>query len=498
MSSPRLVLPATLVVLLAGCTAPIDGEPGGGGDGPSDDPDASLDPASLEHGLRGEYFRRHGALAVDRVDPVLDLVWGEDEPAPGAGRDRVSVRWTGFLEVPAAGRYRFATSNDDGVRVFIDDEPVIDDWRFHFPERHEGELDLPAGFVPLRVEYFEVDLHAELRLFWSAEEIGIAEEIVPTERLRAAPRATGAPAPHPPYANPVVGFDCPDPGVMTGDDGFRMVCTGGRFRIRRSADLVLWDDSEDFILPDGKPSWAANGSRNWAPELHRVGDRWIAYYTTVNAANVLSIGAAWAPSIDGPYTDRGGPLVEHPLGVIDASYFRDRDGRHYLTYKIDGNSQGQATPIFLRELAADGLSFAAGSTQVELLRNQPGTWEGGVVEAQWLIERGGTYYLFYSGNVYDHRYRTGVARAAAVTGPYEKHGAPILGNNERWVGPGHGSVVPLGDRDYFVYHAWDNDGTGKNGPGGRKVLVDAIAWQGGWPRIHDGTPSRSLQVWPGD
>ncbi|HEU5061413.1 MAG TPA: family 43 glycosylhydrolase, partial [Kofleriaceae bacterium] len=399
-------------------------------------------------------------------------------------------------EVPAAGVYTFATVADDGVRLWVDDQRVLDDWTFHAATRVEGSAELAAGFVPIRLEYFDAGLFAEVSLRWLPP--GAAgEEVVPGERLRAL--ASGGEAPKPPYINPVVPFDCPDPGVVeVRGGGFAMVCTGGRFPVRRSADLVLWEDSGAAVLPDGKPAWAANGFRNWAPEIHRVGGGYVAYYTSVNGADVLSVGAASAPDPFGTWTDRGAPLVEAAVGVIDASHFEDGDGKHYLLYKIDGNSQGQPTPIYLRELAADGLSFAAGSQPVELLRNDPSSWEGGVVEAPWLVRRRGTYYLFYSGNVYDHRYRTGVARSAALAGPYEKLGPPILGNNERWVGPGHGSIVALGDGDYFVYHAWPAAPGGVHDQAaGRHVLVDRIEWGAdGWPHIHDGTPSRTLQAWP--
>jgi len=109
------------------------------------------------------------------------------------------------------------------------------------------------------------------------------------------------------------------------------------------------------------------------------------------------------------------------------------------------------------------------------------------------------FYLFYSGNVYDARYRTGVARASAVTGPYTKRADPILKNDAAWVGPGHGSVVSVGTRRYFVYHAWHNNGAGGNDTSrGRKVLVDEITFANGWPVINDGTPSSGLVPWPGE
>lgn len=168
----------------------------------------------------------------------------------------------------------------------------------------------------------------------------------------------------------------------------------------------------------------------------------------------------------------------------------------FLVYKIDGNSKGQPTPMYTRQLAADGLGFAGDPAQVRI--NEGNTWEGGVVEAPWMIKRGGYFYLFYSGNVYDHRYRTGVARGTSILGPFEKHGAEILTNNEAWVGPGHGSIVQVNGLDYFVYHAWHNAGDGtQDGDKGRQVLVDRIDYEADWPRIHDGTPSRSPQMWPG-
>jgi hypothetical protein len=479
-----------LLALVAACSSPA-GEAGGDAGG-TDTPDA----APPEPGFRAEYFDRYRVLAASAVEPAVDHAWGDGAPAAGVGADRFSARFTATLEVPAAGTYTFATVGDDGVRLRVGDALVIDDWRPHFPERHEGAVELPAGPVPIVLEYFEIDLTAELRLTWTPP--GGAEALLDAAHVVTAPG--GGAAPKPPYANPVVPFDCPDPGVVaTGEPPvYYALCTGGSFPIRRSHDLVLWEDTGAVVLPDGKPAWAANGFRNWAPEMHAIDGRFVVYYTAANGANVLSIGAAVADTPTGPFTDLGAPLVEHPQGVIDATLARDADGTPYLVYKIDGNAHGAPTPILLRRLSPDGLSFAPDAAEVELLRNAPATWEGGVVEAPWIVHHDGTYFLFYSGNVYDHRYRTGVARATSITGPYEKLGPPVLGNDATWVGPGHGSVVAAGDRLYFVYHAWHAAGDVHDGARGRVILVDEITFVDGWPRIHDGTPSEGLRPWPGE
>src|SRR5690606_16386125 len=112
-----------------------------GGNAPSS---VDATPAELDHGLRAAYFKMYDEKVVERIDPAIDMAWADGELAPGTGSDRVSVRWTGFLDVETAGQYTLVTSNDDGVRVYVDGQLVIDDWRFHYPERHETTVDLKA------------------------------------------------------------------------------------------------------------------------------------------------------------------------------------------------------------------------------------------------------------------------------------------------------------------------------------------------------------------
>ncbi|MBX7084072.1 MAG: family 43 glycosylhydrolase [Nannocystaceae bacterium] len=466
-----------------------------------DDGSTGAPPPEPVPGLFAEYFVDFHDAVFGEVQPGVAFDWQDGAPAPGVPADRFSVRWHGWLTAPSSGRWTLATDADDGVRIVVDGTVVLSDWVPHPVTHTEVALALQADVaVPITVEYFELGQSATVTLSWRAP--GGELEPIPTSALTTLPSPSGLPGPKPPYLNPVVGFDCPDPGVLALPPGdapqYAMVCTGGSFPIRSSRDLVAWSDTGVALLPAGQPAWAANGWRNWAPELHRQGDRLLAYFTSVDASDTLCIGALWADALQGPWQESPAPLLQDPLGVIDATWVHD-GAQPWLVYKIDGNAVGAPTPILARALTDDGLAFAPGSSPTQLLVNDPGSWEGGVVEAPWLVQRDGQWFLFYSGNVYDHRYRTGVARAASLLGPYEKHGAPILGNNERWVGPGHGSVVTVGSFDYFVYHAWSNAGDGSHdAAAGRQVLVDRIAWQDGWPVIGDGTPSRSWQPWPGE
>lgn len=91
---------------------------------------------------------------------------------------------------------------------------------------------------------------------------------------------------------------------------------------------MRWVDTGSSILPSGKAPWSANRERNWAPEIHRVGSRFVAYFTAVNANDALAIGVASADTPRGPWTVESTPLVDDPTpGVIDATAFEDDDGR---------------------------------------------------------------------------------------------------------------------------------------------------------------------------
>ena len=75
----------------------------------------------------------------------------------------------------------------------------------------------------------------------------------------------------------------------------------------------------------------------------------------------LSVGVATGPSPTGPFRDLGAPLVHTPgMGNIDASFFRDTDGKDYLIWKRDGNGATPPvpTPVFVQRIIHGGLLLA--------------------------------------------------------------------------------------------------------------------------------------------
>lgn len=117
---------------------------------------------------RGEYFPNRflsGAPLVVRNDRAIDFDWSFRSPAPGIGTEDYSVRWTRRIDF-AAGTYRFFTRSDDGIRVFIDGDRIIDEWRdmsgntTYSAERHL------SGSREIRVEYYQNRGPAFVYFWW--------------------------------------------------------------------------------------------------------------------------------------------------------------------------------------------------------------------------------------------------------------------------------------------------------------------------------------------
>ncbi len=149
-------------------------------------------PAPGGAGVLGEYYDNDnftGAL-IQRVDATIDFDWVLGAPFPSMGTNEFSIRWTGWVTPAFSQTYTFYTVTDDGVRLWVNNQLVIDSWIDQAAIERSGTIALTANVpVALRMEFYERAGEAVARLSWSSA--SQVKQVVPSNRLTAAVCAQG-------------------------------------------------------------------------------------------------------------------------------------------------------------------------------------------------------------------------------------------------------------------------------------------------------------------
>jgi hypothetical protein len=100
------------------------------------------------------------------------------------GADDFSCRWTGFVVPRHTETYTFHVRSDDGSRLWVGGEKLVDQWRDQAPTEERGSIDLEAGRrYAVKLEYYERGGGAVCELRWSSP--STPKEVVPKERLHS-------------------------------------------------------------------------------------------------------------------------------------------------------------------------------------------------------------------------------------------------------------------------------------------------------------------------
>lgn len=114
-------------------------------------------PGHLAAGLRAEYFSNltlSGAAIVDRIDQRINFDWSTRDSAQAVLPTQFTVRWTGFIQSNSSSLHVFRARADSGIRVFLDEKVIINDWSDHAARPDVTTRLLEAGRTyRLRVEY---------------------------------------------------------------------------------------------------------------------------------------------------------------------------------------------------------------------------------------------------------------------------------------------------------------------------------------------------------
>jgi arabinan endo-1,5-alpha-L-arabinosidase len=282
-----------------------------------------------------------------------------------------------------------------------------------------------------------------------------------------------------------------DPGTGNGQVGdLPILC---------SSDQINWSRCGQVF--NSIPNWIATLypgiSTLWAPDVSYFNGVYHVYYTASNfGTNKSVIGLATAPTMAGPWTDSGGPILQSVsstgYNAIDPNILIDYGSgtsvQHvWLTYGSFFNG------IFQREInPITGLLLASNSTNYHLAGSP--TNSGYPVEGASLVQKNGYYYLFVSEGACCNTpyttdtYQIEVGRGTSPNGPFldqngtdmlNAGGTVILASSGEFTAPGGESVyIDPVNGDLITFHALSNNQNGYD-----YLFVNQLTWVNNWPVI---------------
>ena len=287
-----------------------------------------------------------------------------------------------------------------------------------------------------------------------------------------------------------------DPCVVRDENGEFWAFATCR-RVLHSVDGCEWEKWSDAIIK--KPTWGdahfkaagKSGAELWAPDVVKIGDKWIYYYSISDFGYSAGIGYATADNIGGPYTDQGRLFWSEETGEADSvGVWSSIDQQ--IIFGDDGNIYmvlGSFSKIWMIQLTEDGMGLYGG---IEYQRQNKILIASDRFEGSWIFKRGDYWYYMGSAGTCcsgkDSTYRVRVGKSESLFGPYidsqgklmKEYGAEngdmvvyAKKSNQNTLAPGHNSVVMDDAGDFWWYgHCFyekDNFHT-------RHLAMDKLLW----------------------
>lgn len=128
-----------------------------------------ISPINLPNGLKAEYYDNptFQGTPKTRIDKGINFEPKNQAPDPFLPKSPLSIRWTGELVPSVSGEYVFSFTSDDGCKLYIDDQLIINDWNVHSARTEKASMKLEKGKkYQLKAEYFDNGGDAIARLHW--------------------------------------------------------------------------------------------------------------------------------------------------------------------------------------------------------------------------------------------------------------------------------------------------------------------------------------------
>jgi beta-glucosidase len=124
-----------------------------------------------KNGLKAEYFNNidlNGKPVLTRIDDSIDFSWTLYSPGRPVNHDFYSAKWTGFLKAPESGTFKIGLDGDDGYRLYLNDQLIIDNWQKQTYSTKLADFYFQKDKVyKIRVEFFEPAGNGHIKLIWN-------------------------------------------------------------------------------------------------------------------------------------------------------------------------------------------------------------------------------------------------------------------------------------------------------------------------------------------
>lgn len=288
-----------------------------------------------------------------------------------------------------------------------------------------------------------------------------------------------------------------DPVIAKENGKYYVYHTGSLIPFLCSPDKKTWEFCGRIF--EKNPAWTSEINPNltdiWAPDISFWNDQWHLYYAvssfgSQNSAIGLATNKTLDPkSPDYKWEDHGIVLRSQPgdaWNAIDPNLVLDEKGEPWLAW----GSFWQG--LFMRKIDAATGMLSEKDTQVYHLAERSAEDSSDAIEAPFIIQHDGMWYLFASFDACcqgaQSTYNVRVGRSDKLTGPYldkdgvdmlKGGGTKILAEYGQWKGPGHNGILIEDGVVWMVYHAYD-----ANQIGVPKLRIESIEWdENGWPTL---------------
>jgi hypothetical protein len=126
-------------------------------------------PVIPTNAFKGDYFSDPNltTLATSRTDAAVNFLWDAASPAAGVPADHFSARWEGNWTFVTSGNYRFYVTADDGARLWVDGNQLINQWRDESETSYTADVTLSSGTHNIKMEYYDNYGDATAILSWT-------------------------------------------------------------------------------------------------------------------------------------------------------------------------------------------------------------------------------------------------------------------------------------------------------------------------------------------